>query len=145
MIIPLNPASFAVLAHCLQSRSVGLNMSSGSVPSPHSLPLKVLGPKWTNMLRSIICHLTWAGEGMAPYGSGPLPHEQMRAAAKANEMMYLFFSIWVCYNVIVSSSLMSFEDAPTMRVKSPFSTILFIEASYIRKASLPRSNSTFKV
>ena len=37
---------------------LGLNMSSASVPRPHSRPVNVFGPKWANIFISIFCHST---------------------------------------------------------------------------------------
>src|SRR5690606_33385934 len=47
-IMPLAPDCLAMEAHWLQSRAVGLKASAGSSPCPHSLSVKVLGPKWMN-------------------------------------------------------------------------------------------------
>ena len=82
MITPLKPAARAVAVHWRQSMSVGLKMSSVSVPSPHSAPVKVLGPKWQNMFISICCQATCAGVGQAPKGAGGLgPQEKATSAA----------------------------------------------------------------
>jgi hypothetical protein len=43
MIIPFAPAALATRHHWRQSKLVGLKISSGSVPSPHSLSVNVLG------------------------------------------------------------------------------------------------------
>ena len=47
-MIPFAPASFATRTHWLQSSSVGAKTVGSSLPSPHSLSVKVLGPKCIN-------------------------------------------------------------------------------------------------
>ena len=44
----------------------GAKTSGCSRPSPHSALVKVLGPKWTNMLVSMRCHASCSGVGRAP-------------------------------------------------------------------------------
>jgi hypothetical protein len=44
-MIPFAPASFATRTHWLQSSWVGAKTVGSSLPSPHSLSVKVLGPK----------------------------------------------------------------------------------------------------
>ena len=68
--MPPNPACFATATHWLQSSAVGLKISSVSVPSPHSSPVNVFGPKWQNIFISIRCHATCAAVGTGPYGAG---------------------------------------------------------------------------
>ncbi|NUW34611.1 discoidin domain-containing protein [Nonomuraea sp. SMC257] len=60
----LKPASLNVAAHWSVSRSVGLKTSGSSVPSPHSRPVKVLGPKWTNPVSSSRCQASCRAVGV---------------------------------------------------------------------------------
>ena len=55
-ISPFIPPSAAVFAHCLASNSVGLKIASDSVPSPHSLPVKVFTVKWIKQKNSMFSY-----------------------------------------------------------------------------------------
>ena len=65
-----------------------LNLSSASVPSPHSAPVNVLGPKWKNRFISICCQATWSGVGHAPNGAGAFgPQETARHNVTINNKL----------------------------------------------------------
>jgi hypothetical protein len=70
MTTPFMPASFITRTHCRASSAVGLKTSAGSSPWPHSLSVKVLGPKWMNPVNSRSCQASWRGEGSGAMGAG---------------------------------------------------------------------------
>ena len=63
-------AAAAVAAHCAALRAVGLKTVGDSRPVPHSESVKVLGPKWRNIITSLCCHFNWEKEGSGRIGNG---------------------------------------------------------------------------
>src|ERR1700722_1649517 len=57
------PASLAVLTHCRASSLEGLNKESSSFPSPHSLSVEVMMPKWKKAVISSCCQRHWRADG----------------------------------------------------------------------------------
>jgi len=62
-IIIFMPASLQTLTHCRLSSCVGLKMDGFSVPSPHSLSVKVLTVKCIKAMNSICCQASCCGVG----------------------------------------------------------------------------------
>ena len=58
-----SPAIFNSRIHWSASSEEGLKIAGESVPSPHSLPVKVFIPKCKNAVSSCLCHANWRFEG----------------------------------------------------------------------------------
>ena len=48
--------------HCQVSREVGAKIDGSAWPVPHLESVKVLDPKWRNIVISDCCHVSWETE-----------------------------------------------------------------------------------
>lgn len=65
-----NPFSLATVTHWVAFRAVGLKTDGCAWPEPHSVSVKVLGPKWRKRAISVSCHESCCEVGMGKIGIG---------------------------------------------------------------------------
>lgn len=65
-----NPFSLATVTHWVVFRAVGLKTEGWAWPVPHSVSVKVLGPKWRKSAMSDSCHESCCEVGKGKIGIG---------------------------------------------------------------------------